>query len=49
MSGPYTVILRPFGMKEFKCNLCGYTTLSLQGMWNHLDHKHPEVNQANVV
>ena len=42
MSGPYTEILFPMS-KRFKCELCGYVTLTKQGMWDHLDRKHPEV------
>lgn len=33
---------RDFPMsKQFICKICGYTTFTRQGMWDHLDKKHP--------
>ena len=45
MSGPYEESVRPFGNKIFTCSICKYTTLTKLGMWDHIEKKHPDVDQ----
>ncbi len=49
MSGPYEEITPPLGPKHFRCKLCNYETLTKQGMWDHLEHKHPEADKSSLT
>jgi len=42
MSGPYTEVTQPLGLKHFTCNICGIDFLTKQFMWTHQEKKHPE-------
>ncbi len=47
MSGPYSEYDAPM-VKRFKCDICGYETLTKMGMWQHLEKKHPELYQQEA-
>lgn len=47
MSGPYHEVDFPLH-KKFVCDICGYDTLTKNGMWNHLDKKHPELDALTM-
>ncbi len=48
MSGPYEEVTPPLGAKHFRCKLCNYETLTKQGMWDHLERKHPEQDRTSL-